>query len=106
MGADLKKAFEGLKKRFKPGTVTGKTVYYFSLGDGADEKWNVTLTPTACTVKNGKVENADCVLKTSAELFLKLVDGSWKPGVMDVMSGKLKTSDPELLKALQKTFDL
>ena len=46
------------------------------------------------------------MLKVSAELFAKLVAGSWKPGVMDFMTGKIKTNDIEALQRLQKAFGL
>jgi long-chain acyl-CoA synthetase len=106
MPVDVTKTLQDLKGRFKPGAVAEKTVYYLSLGEGAGDKWTVTVTSTACDLAPGKPENADCVLKTSAELFGKLVDGSWKPGFMDFMSGKIKTSDPEKLQRLQKAFGL
>ena len=75
-----------------------------SLGDADDHKWTVKLSPSACELIPGKIDNADCVLKTSADLFAKLVDGSWKPGVVDFMSGKIKTNDLDLLLQLQKAF--
>jgi hypothetical protein len=46
------------------------------------------------------------VLKTSADLFQQLVAGTWKPGVMDFMKGKVKTSDIDRLQLLQKAFGL
>ena len=106
MAADLASTLESLKQRFKPGIIPKTTIYYLSLGDRPDEKWTVTLTPADCQLAPGKPPNADCVLKTSAELFRKLVDGSWKPGVMDFMSGKIKTSDVDLLQRLQQAFGL
>ena len=103
---DLATTLEALKQRFKPGAVDKQTVYYLSLGDKPDEKWTVTVSPTTCELAAGKPENADCVLKTSVPLFEKLVAGSWKPGVMDFMSGKIKTSDVARLQLLQKAFGL
>ena len=106
MAVDVTKTLQDLKLRFKPGTVAEKTVYYLSLGEAAGEKWTVTLSPTSCELSPGKPDNADCVLKTSSDLFAKLVDGSWKPGFMDFMSGKIKSNDPEKLQRLQKAFGL
>lgn len=103
---ELTETLEALKRRFKPGAVQRKTTYYLSLGDGDDEKWTVTLTPEACELGRGKTDGADCVLKTSRELFMKLCDGTFKPGVMDIMTGKLKTNDPQLLLRLQQAFGL
>jgi putative sterol carrier protein len=106
MSQDLHASLEALKARFKPGAVDKKTTYYLSLGDAADQKWTVTLTAATCELQAGKTANADCVLKVSAELFAKLVAGSWKPGVMDFMTGKIKTNDIEALQRLQKAFGL
>jgi long-chain acyl-CoA synthetase len=104
MKPDLRTTLEGLKARFKPGSVSRKTTYYLSLGDAEGEKWTVVLTPTSCEVTPGKVEKADCVLKTSAELFTKLVTGAYKPGLTDFVTGKIKTSDVDLLRRLQEAF--
>ena len=106
MAVDVGKTLETLKTRFKPSAVSESTTYYLSLGDAADEKWTVTIAPGGVTVAPGKPANADCVLKTSAELFGRLVDGSWKPGFTDFMTGKIKTSDVEKLQRLQKAFGL
>jgi long-chain acyl-CoA synthetase len=108
MPDDLTKTLEGLKQRFKPGALgSDKAItYYLSLGDGADEKWTVTVSKTSCELQPGKPANADCVLKTSADLFAKLVAGTWKPGFTDFMTGKIKTSDVEKLQLLQKAFGL
>lgn len=104
--ADLESTLNTLKQRFKPGVVDKTVTYYLSLGDAANEKWTVVLTPAAAELKPGKPDNADCVLKTSADLFQKLVAGSWTPGVMDFMKGKIKTSDIDRLQLLQKAFGL
>ncbi|RMG08992.1 MAG: hypothetical protein D6731_20730 [Planctomycetota bacterium] len=78
--------------------------FYFSLGEGPGQKWTVRLTPTECSAEQGKAENADCFLKTSEERFLKLLAGKWTPGVMDFMSGKIKSNDPTKLKLLKDCF--
>jgi long-chain acyl-CoA synthetase len=103
---DLPRVLESLKGRFRPGAVDRKTTYYLSLGEAPGEKWNVTLTPTGCEVAQGKIDKADCVLKMSAPLFVSLVEGRWKPGAMDLLSGKIKTNEIELLKRLQTSFGL
>jgi long-chain acyl-CoA synthetase len=106
MSTDLSNAVASLKGRFRPGAVERTTTYYLSLGEAADEKWTVTLTPTSCEVAPGKVASADCVLKMPADTFVKLVAGTFKPGAMDLLSGKLKTNDVDLLRRLQQSFDL
>jgi long-chain acyl-CoA synthetase len=106
MASQLEATLEALKQRFKPGSVDKPTTYYLSLGEGPGEKWTVKLSPTGVELQPGKPDNADCVLKTSASLFQRMVAGDWRPGVMDFMSGKVKTSDIERLKLLQKAFGL
>jgi len=104
MSQALRTTLESLRTRFRPGAVDKPTTYYLSLGDGADEKWTVTVTPTTCDLAPGKPGKADCVLKTSADLFIKMLAGTHKPGPMDFVSGKIKTSDLDLLLRLQKAF--
>ncbi|HET6282363.1 MAG TPA: SCP2 sterol-binding domain-containing protein [Polyangia bacterium] len=105
-GSNLAGTLEGLKTRFKTGIVAKKTTYYLSLGEGTGEKWTVTLTPAACDVQAGKVKDADCVLKTSADLFARLIAGTWQPGIADFLTGKIRTNDIDLLKKLQLAFGL
>ena len=104
MSQALRETLEGLRTRFRPGTVAKPTTYYLSLGDGPDEKWTVTMTDTTCDLAPGKTGTADCVLKTSADLFVKMLAGKHKPGPMDFMTGKIKTNDLDLLLQLQKAF--
>jgi long-chain acyl-CoA synthetase len=102
----LQSTLESLTGQFKAGAVEETITYYLSLGDAEGEKWTLTVTPESCHVTPGKIEVADCVLKTSADNFVKLVNGSWKPNAMDFMSGKIKTSDVLLLRKLQEAFGL
>jgi|SRR4051812_42754102 long-chain acyl-CoA synthetase len=102
----LQTTLEALKGRFKAGSVDGTVTYYLSLGDGQDEKWTLTLTPQSCQLTPGKIAVADCVLKTSTELFIKLVNGAWKPDAADFLLGKIKTNDVLLLRRLQEAFGL
>lgn len=103
----LREVLDGLAARYRAGAVDKETTYYLSLGDGEGDKWTVTLTPTACTIAPGKpAGSADCVLKTSADLFTRMVNGTHKPGAMDFMSGKIKTSDIDLLQRFQRAFQI
>jgi len=102
----LRSALAKLEARFRPGTPDRKTTYYLSLGDSPEEKWTVALSPTACEVTAGKIANADCVLKMPAELFVRMVAGTFKPSAMDLLSGKIKTNDIDLLQRLQRSFGL
>jgi long-chain acyl-CoA synthetase len=102
----LQSTLDALRSKFKAGSFEETVTYYLSLGDGEGEKWTLTVTPESCHLTPGKIEVADCVLKTSADLFIKLVAGTWKPDAKDFLLGKIKTSDVLLLRRLQEAFDL
>lgn len=104
MSEAVKAVFEEMKKRFRPNAVDKKTTFYFSLGEGPGLKWAMTVTPTTCEIAEGKVDNADLFLKTSADMFVKIMTGTHKPGMADFMTGKIKSNDPMKLALLQKVF--
>ena len=66
------------------------------------------IEPNRCEAKMGKPEGAaaDCVLKTSPEIFLKIVREAYTPSPMEFMSGAVKSNDISLLLTFQKVFDL
>lgn len=100
--ADVRKIFEGMKTHFQKGAVEDELSFYFSLGD---EKWTVKIGPKKCSVEEGKtIENADCVLKTSPEMFRRMVLEGYVPGMLDFTTGKVKSNDPFKLKALKDAF--
>jgi long-chain acyl-CoA synthetase len=101
--------FEDLEKRFVPGKVTGTTSFYFTLGEGAEAKWSVRVSATECVIALGKPASgtADCVLKTSAEMFTRIVRDGYTPGIPEFMSGTIKSNDPTMLVDIfQKAFHL
>ncbi|HVH97714.1 MAG TPA: lysophospholipid acyltransferase family protein, partial [Enhygromyxa sp.] len=98
--------FEDLQGRFVPGAVDKPTTFYFSLGEAADGKWTLELRPELANFKPGKSGAADCVLKTSVEIFEKIVRESYTPSIAEFMAGKIKTNDPGLLQVFQRAFDL
>lgn len=99
--SEIKAVFDQLAGRFKAGKVEEPVVFYFSIDD---EKWTVTIEPDSVHVKEGKTDEADCFLKTSKDLFVKMMSGKYTPGMTDFMSGKVKSNDPWKLKLLQEVF--
>lgn len=100
----LRGVFEELKLRFVQGAVDAPLSYYFSLGE---ERWTVRATPTDIEVAQGKtVHAADCVLKTSPQLFERIVRNAWVPGPSDFVSGQIKTNNVAHLLSMQKLFRL
>ena len=95
--------FAAMPSRYRAGKVDRSMSYYFSIGD---HQYTVKVDPKACTVENGKtVENADCVLKTTPELFEKMVIHGKIPGPIDIARGKVKTNDTGALMKLRELFD-
>lgn len=105
--SELRAVFDGMPGKFQKGAVAKSTSFYFSLGDGPGEKWTVTVGPDKCEVKEGKpASDADCVLKTSGDFFLKMVRDGYTPGATDFMGpwAKAKSNNPLLLADLKKAF--
>ncbi len=99
----ISQIFEQMPGRYIKGKVTKTTTYYFSIGD---DRYTLELTPEAASVKPGKaVDNADVVLKTTPQLFEKMVLKGKMPGPIDIARGKVKTNDPVQLKNLRDYFD-
>ncbi len=100
--------FAELGTKFKPKTIDRPVSYYFTLGSDAHAKWTVRVSPDECEIKVGKPEGgtADCVLKTSAEIFTKIVRESYMPGAAEFLSGAIKSNDVELLQTFQRVFQL
>jgi len=100
--------FEELETKFKPGSVDRSVSFYFTLGNDEHAKWTLVAGPTTCEIRPGKPEGgtADCVLKTSPEIFRKIVREAYVPGVAEFLSGAVKSNDVELLQTFQKIFNL
>lgn len=84
------------------GSFPQKTTFYFSVDD---IKKTVTLDDSSCTIHDGKLaDDADCMCKTSTDLFNRIWNDGYRPGVMDFMSGKIKSNAPMLLQQFLQAF--
>lgn len=90
-----------MAKRYVTGKVPRDLTYYLSIGEF---KYTMRLSQTACTITPGKVENADCVIKSDPAVFVNLVLHRKAPGPFDIARGKFKTSDVALLSLLSDCF--
>ncbi|HEY3493375.1 MAG TPA: AMP-binding protein [Polyangiaceae bacterium] len=100
----LEEVFHELERRFAPNAVERPTSYYFSLGD---DRFTLLLSSERCEVKPGKhVDAADCVLKTSPDLFARIVREAYVPSPAEFLSGAVKTNNLGLLLEFQKAFRL
>jgi long-chain acyl-CoA synthetase len=102
----LKDLFRGLEARFQPNQVDESISYYFSLGTDDTGKWSLVVDPERCLIQPGKPVGgqADCVVKTSPEMFNKMISESYVPTMDEFMSGKIRTNDPNLLMMFQNVF--
>lgn len=100
---DIPTIFEHMPSRYVAGSAEANKSFYFSIGD---HKFTVKVDAQQCQVESGKtVEQADIVLKTTPELFLKMVVQGKMPGPLDIARGKIKTNDPAGLASLKSMFD-
>lgn len=108
MESSLMKLFRELEGRFKAERVEKPLTFYFTLGAGNDEKWTLKVDKSACSAVIGKPEGgvADCVLKTSPDIFTRIVKEAYVPTPMEFLSGAVKSNDISLLQTFQKVFDL
>ena len=96
--------FQQMASNYKSDQVAKETIYYFKIGN---EKYTLFARPDTCEVKKGKIsDEAHCVIISEPKLFSNLVLKGKKPGAMDLMRGKFKTSDMGLLYKLQDLFGL
>jgi long-chain acyl-CoA synthetase len=104
----LVKLFGELEGKFRAGEIDKPISYYVSLGNDEQAKWTVRVDGRGCLVKPGKPDGgqADCVLKTTPEIFSKIVRESYVPSPADFLSGAVKSNDVALLMTFQKVFQL
>jgi len=98
------RAFQGLPARFDAARVERPLTWYFSLGE---QRWTVKVSNTGCEVYPGRpTGDADCVVKTSADLLVAMVEKAWIPEPAEFFSGRIKTSDIPLLIEFSRVFAL
>ncbi len=100
--------FEALEDKFEQDQVEGPLSFYFSLGNVDHQKWTVIVDPEGCVIRPGRPTGgeADCVVKTSPELFRRIVEESYIPSFDEFISGAIKTNSPDLLMRFQSVFGL
>lgn len=100
-------AVKSLPGRFSADRVQRDVVWYFSLGDKTGPRWTVSLTSEGVAIKPGRpTGNADCVVKTSEDIFTRLVQDAYLPDPTEFVSGAIKTNDIPLLIEFSRAFDL
>ncbi len=104
---EIRSVFAALEARFRPGRVTTETTFFFELGSGPGQRWTVRVDAERCEIVEGPpASSADCKIATSPELFLKIVRREHTPGMLDLMTGRIRSNDPFKLSVLGQAFDL
>jgi len=94
--------FKSLQESYKQGIFTVPTTFYFSIDV---IRKTLILDGERCTLQDGKtIEAADCVCKTSGEMFSRIWNDDYRPGIMDFMSGTIKSNAPQLLQQFLTAF--
>jgi long-chain acyl-CoA synthetase len=106
--ADVTPLFTELNDKFERNKLTDELSFYFSLGNNDALKWTIIVNADDCEIRCGKPQGgrADCVIKTSPDIFKKIVKESYVPSMDEFVSGKIKTNDPSLLMQFQNVFAL
>ena len=100
--SDVASVFQALPSRFRLGVAAEQLSFYFSIDE---ERWTVVITSETCIVEVGRtIENADCILKTSAEIFLGAINGTYNPSLTDLLTGRVKTNNPFLIQKFIEVF--
>jgi long-chain acyl-CoA synthetase len=104
----IAKLFSELEAKFRAGEVERPVSFYVTLGSDDSSKWTVRVDPNGCDVRPGKPDGgqADCVLKTTPEIFARIVREAYVPSPADFLSGAVKSNDVSLLLTFQRVFQL
>jgi hypothetical protein len=98
----VEEIFTTLSDHYQADKISAETTYYFSLGTA---KKTITLSADSCRVEEGKtIENADCVCKMKDELFLRVWNDGYRPGMMDFVGGAIKSNNPQALAIFLSAF--
>ena len=105
---DVPAMFDYLRDRFNPKEVEDPMSFYFTLGEDAQSKWSISFDKQACDIRLGKPTNgqADCVLKTSPEIFRQIIKEAYVPDPDMFFSGAIKSNNPFLLQHFVRVFNL
>jgi long-chain acyl-CoA synthetase len=103
----VEQAARSLNQRFDPARVEKPITWYFSLGAKDGPRWTVSVDEAAVKVKPGRPDGAaDCVVKTSEDIFSRLVQDAYVPEPAEFISGTIKTNDIPLLIEFSRVFAL
>lgn len=105
--AQVERIFTGLPPRFTAEHFSEDRVWYFTLGGSDGPRATLRVTAAGATWHKGKPEGgADCVVKTSVEMFRKICEEGYAPDPSEFISGAIKVSEIPLLIEFSQLFNL
>ncbi len=101
------RAVRSLPDRYSSERYEQDVVWYFTLGEKDGPRWTVALTADGVDVRPGRpAGEATCVVKTSVDIFRRIVEEAYVPDASEFISGTIKTSDLGLLMEFSRVFNL
>lgn len=91
-----------METAFRKGAFSERNTFRFRL-----EESTITITVDAESYHVEREENAepvDCDCQTGADMFKKIWYDSYRPGIMDFLSGAIKCDNPLLLPQFLRAF--
>lgn len=93
-----------LPDKVSPGAIEGhETIFHFDIDGGGQH--TVQVANGKVTVTEGLTGDPACVVRTSEEHFLKLIQGDLNP-MMAILTGKVKISNQGEMLRYAKIFGL
>jgi hypothetical protein len=87
---------------FRKGVFEGRTSFYFSVDD---TPITIVIDAQSYAVERGKtLQQADCSCKTGTEMFGRIWNDGYRPGIMDFLGGAIKCDAPLMLPQFLKAF--
>jgi long-chain acyl-CoA synthetase len=103
----VERIMAGLPPRFQRDAFSEARTWYFTLGGSDGPRYTLQVSADGAQVHKGKPANgADCVVKTSVEMFRKICEEAYAPDPSEFISGAIKVSEIPLLIEFSQLFNL
>ncbi|MBM3269094.1 MAG: acyl-CoA dehydrogenase family protein [Candidatus Sericytochromatia bacterium] len=104
MPEDIESLMASLPRRHRPEKTAGWAArFHFKFKGAATPEWTVVITGEACQVLPGLDGQPDCIINTSADVYLGIEKGTQDPQMAFLM-GKVKVSNLGQMQRFMKAF--
>lgn len=106
MNEEEQSIFEEIKSRFIKGVFKEEAVFCFAIigADRAIYNKTVYINSNTFRIEDSKAKEADCYCEIEEDMLRKIYYDHYKPTLKDIMTGRVKVSNPSLLKDFLKAF--